>query len=287
MAKKKATEDDSSRKELSAQINAELDKAIDDLTLFDDDLMSKVFDGNVEAAELLLKIILQRDDIKVVKVKGQVTMKNPYVRGRDITIDIHVKDGNSNEFDVEVQRSEEGSSNQRIRYHSSMLDVRMLKKKQKFQAIKDGYVIFICQHDKFGRNLPIYHVNKIVEETGDIFDDGSHIIFVNGVYEGNDDFGKLAHDFNCKDADDIYYQPLADGVRHFKETEEGRDAMCESFTKLADKVAEERADEREMQTTARNVATLMESMKMTLEQAMNALKIQGKERAIIAKQLQK
>ena len=59
--------------------------------------------------------------------------------------------------------------------------------------------------------------------------------------------------------------------------------MCESFTKLADKVA----DEREMQTTARNVATLMESMKMTLEQAMNALKIQGKERAIIAKQLQK
>ena len=41
-----------------------------------------------------------------------------------------------------------------------------------------------------------------------------------------------------------------------------------SFTKLADKVAEERADEREMQPTARNVATLMESMKITLEQAM-------------------
>ena len=39
MAKKKVTEDESSRKELSAQINAELDKAIDDLTLFDDDLI--------------------------------------------------------------------------------------------------------------------------------------------------------------------------------------------------------------------------------------------------------
>ena len=68
MAKKKITEVDYSRAELSAQINAELDKAIDDLTLFDDDLMSKVFDGNIEAAELLLKIVLQRDDIKVVKV---------------------------------------------------------------------------------------------------------------------------------------------------------------------------------------------------------------------------
>ena len=59
MAKKKITEVDSSKAELSAQISAELDKVIDDLTLFDDDLMSKVFDGNVEVAELLLKIILQ------------------------------------------------------------------------------------------------------------------------------------------------------------------------------------------------------------------------------------
>ena len=192
-------------------------------------------------------------------------------------------DGNGNEFDVEVQRSEEGSSNHRIRFHSSMLDVRMLKKKQKFQAIKDGYVIFICQHDKFGKNQPIYHVSKIVEETGEIFDDGSHIIFVNGVYEGDDDFGKLAHDFNCKDADDIYYQPLADGVRHFKETEEGRDAMCESFTKLADKVADERAE----QTKVDIVKSLMINMKWTLDEALTASGIQGKERAIIAKQLQK
>ena len=144
-------------------------------------------------------------------------------------------------------------------------------------------MIFICQHDKFKENKPIYHVDKIIRETGKTFDDGAHIIYVNGKYRGEDDFGKLAHDFNCKKADNIYFKPLADGVRHFKETEKGRDAMCESFTKLADKVA----DERELQTTARNVSSLMDSMKMTLEQALNALNIQGKERAIIAKQLQK
>ena len=84
MTKKKDIDLESSKSELSAQINAELEKAIDDLTLFDDDLMSKVFDGNIEAAELLLKIVLQRNDIKVVKVKGQVDMKSPYVKGRDI-----------------------------------------------------------------------------------------------------------------------------------------------------------------------------------------------------------
>ena len=72
---------------LDAQIAKELDAAIDDLNLFDDDLMSKVFDGNIEATELLLRIILQRDDITVTYVKGQVDMKNPYPGGRSIRID--------------------------------------------------------------------------------------------------------------------------------------------------------------------------------------------------------
>ena len=90
---------------LNAQITKELDRAIDDLTLFDDDLMSKVFDGNTEATELLLRIILERDDVKVLRVKGQVDMKSPYPGGRIIRIDIHAVDSKGVEFDVEVQRN--------------------------------------------------------------------------------------------------------------------------------------------------------------------------------------
>lgn len=37
-----------------------INKLIDELTLFDDDLMSRVFDKNIEATELLLRIILKR-----------------------------------------------------------------------------------------------------------------------------------------------------------------------------------------------------------------------------------
>ena len=283
MAKKIVNGDENAKIELSAQINAELDKAIDDLTLFDDDLMSKVFDGNIEAAELLLKIILERTDIKVKKVKGQVELKSPYPNGRNIKLDIIAVDSDGVEFDVEVQRNTKGSHVRRARYHQSMMDSRLLKKKQEFKELKDTYVIFICQHDKFKENKPIYHVDKIVRETGKVFDDGAHIIYVNGKYRGEDDFGKLAHDFNCKKADNIYFKPLADGVRHFKETEEGRDAMCESFTKLADKVADERAE----QTKVDIVKSLMMNMKWTLDEALTASGIQGKERAIIAKQLQK
>ncbi|MCR4656488.1 MAG: Rpn family recombination-promoting nuclease/putative transposase [Lachnospiraceae bacterium] len=268
---------------LNDQIAKELDKAIDDLNLFDDDLMSKVFDRNIEATELLLRIILERDDIKVLRVKGQVDMKSPYPGGRNIRIDIHAIDNKGVEFDVEVQRNEEGSHIRRARFNGSMMDSRMLKKKQEFKELKDAYVIFICQHDKFGENNPIYHVDKVVRETGKPYDDGAYTIYVNGLYNGDDDFGRLAHDFNCTNADDIYYEPLAEGVRHFKETEEGREVMCESFSRLADKVADERAE----QTTIKYVKLMMKNMKCSLEDALNTLEIKGKERAIIAKQLQK
>lgn len=268
---------------LSAQITKELDKAIDDLNLFDDDLMSKVFDGNIEATELLLRIILECDDITVSWVKGQVEMKSPYPDGRSIRLDIHAIDKYSVEFDVEVQRNEEGSNIRRARFNGSMMDSRILKKKQKFKELKDAYVIFICQHDKFGEDKPIYHVDKTIRETGKPYDDGAHVIYVNGVYKGKDAFGKLAHDFNCKKADEIFYEPLAEGVRHFKETEEGRGEMCESFEKLANKVGDERAE----QTTINNIKLMMKNLKCSLEDALNALEIKGKERAIIAKALQK
>ena len=163
----------------------------------------------------------------------------------------------------------------------------VLRKKQKFKTLKDAYVIFICQHDKFGKNEPIYHVDKIVRETKEEFEDGSHIIYVNGNYNGDDDFGKLSHDFNCKESKDIYFEPLAEGVRHFKETEEGREAMCESFTRLADKVADERAEQTKVETKVDMIKSLMSNMKWTLDQALTASGIDGKERAIIAKQLQK
>ena len=276
---------------LDAQISAELDKVIDELTLFDDDLMSKVFDGNTEATELLLRIVLEREDIKVLRVKGQVEMKSPYVGGRSIRLDIHAVLGDGTEFDVEVQRSEKGSHIRRARFNGSMMDSRMLKKNQKFKELRDAYVIFICQHDKFGEGEPVYHIDKVIRENGKPYDDGAYTIYVNGVYQGEDNFGKLAHDFSCTKADEIYYKPFADGVRHFKETKEGREIMCESFERLADKVAEERAEQRAEQATVQTkvsiVKSLMENMKWTLDQALTASGIQGKERGVIAKQLQR
>ena len=208
-------------------------------------------------------------------------MQSPFVKGREVRLDIKASDSKGNEFDVEVQRDRRGSHNRRARFHTAMVDTRMLKEGQDFKDIKDSYVIFICQHDKFNAGKPVYHIDKLVSETGKRYLDGSHVIFVNGKYKGNDEIGKLMHDFNCRTSKDMYYKPLADGVRHFKETEKGRENMCDAVQKYAKKYADGVAQK----SRSADVKALMESMKLSLDQALNALKIEGDERAAITKQL--
>ena len=263
------------------QDNTAVNKLVDGLTLFDDDLMSRVFDKNIEATELILRIILERD-IKVIRVDGQDELKNHEVGGRNITLDVHALEENGEEIDIEVQGNAAGANVKRARYHSSMLDSRMLRERQDFKKIKNSYVIFIYRHDKYKKGLPLYHIDRYVKETGELFDDGSHIIYVNGSYKGNDEIGRLMADFHQTNSEHMHYMTLAQSVKHYKETEEGRGQMCEAVEKYAKEYAKEYAINEKVVS----VKNLMENMKLTLEQAMDALGIQGDERTKIAEKLQ-
>ena len=77
-------------------------KAIETMSLLDDNLMTLVFDGNKEATELLLNVILRRDDLKVLEVVAQREYKNPMSGGRSITIDIYAEDRGNKIYDIEV-----------------------------------------------------------------------------------------------------------------------------------------------------------------------------------------
>lgn len=255
-----------------------VNELVNELTLFDDDLMSRVFDKNIKATELLLRIILGKK-VKVISVTGQNEMKNHQVGRRNITLDVDAMDENGEEIDIEVQGNSEGAHVRRARYHSSMVDSRMLKEGQVFRELKDSYVIFIYKHDKFRKGLPLYHVERYVGETNEQFRDGSHIIYVNGNYKGNDEIGQLMQDFREKNPECMHYTELAESVKHFKEKEGGREEMSE--------IVERYGDERALMANITSVQNLMNNMKWTLDQALDALGIKGKERTLITQQLQK
>lgn len=238
-------------------------QAIAKLRLLDDDLMTLVFDKNIEATELLLNILLQRNDLKVLEVVAQREYKNSMVGGRSITIDIYAKDTDDKIYDVEVQRSDRGADFHRARFHSSMIDTKMLKEKQDFKEIHDSYVIFITENDVIGAGLSLYHVNRVIEETGEKFGDGSHIIYVNGSYKNDEDpVGKLMHDFRCTSSVDMFYPLLAKQVKYFKETEGGRKIVCKTFEDLAEK----RANERVLEEKKASAKRLLSRGKATVEE---------------------
>ena len=94
-------------------------------------------------------------------------------------------------------------------------------------------MIFITKEDVLGKGLPIYHVKRTIDETGDAFNDGSYIIYVNGeMTNDHTALGRLVHDFSCLHSKDIYNETLKKCVKRYKDTEEGIQTMCKVMDDL-------------------------------------------------------
>ena len=113
------------------------------------------------------------------------------LQGRSAILDVHAIDSARKEFDVEIQRSDAGAGAKRARHNSSLLDAHLLKPGDDTEDIPESYVIFITENDVMGKNQAIYHIQRYVEtsEGKELFGDGSHIMYVNGKYRGNDEIG--------------------------------------------------------------------------------------------------
>lgn len=58
------------------KIKQDLLNSIKEFTLMDDPFMTKVFEDDIEHTQLILRIILENDTIKVKKVSTQKRLKN-------------------------------------------------------------------------------------------------------------------------------------------------------------------------------------------------------------------
>ena len=109
---------------------------------------------------------------------------------------------------------------------------------QDFEELPETYVIFITRDDVLGYDLPIYHIERKIEEIGAEFKDESYIIYVNSGYQDDTELGRLMHDFHCKDAEDMHSEILAKRVYELKETQEGVDFMCREMDEIYNEGAE-------------------------------------------------
>ena len=258
--------------------NAKYVKLLRGFRLLDDDFMSKVFEDTA-CAQLLLNIILERDDLTVREVHGQYTIKN--LQGRSVRLDILAIDQYGKRYNIEIQRRDEGADAHRARYNSSLLDANLTEPGDHYHSLGETYVIFITERDVLKEGLPIYHIDRIVQETGKPFGDGAHIIYVNAQHKNDTPLGKLMHDFCCTSAEDMHYSVLAERVRYFKENTKGAVAMCREVEKLVmeekkQSLMEGRAEGRaegQAEGTRSAIRAIMEEFSVSLEDAMRILKI--------------
>ena len=228
------------------------------LRYMDDDFMTVCLEDNIEGVELILRIVLKREDITVKSVRTQEPMKN--LRGRSVTLDVHAIDSAKKEYDIEIQRADSGTGAKRARHNSSLLDSHILKSGEDTKDMPDSYVIFITENDVMKGNQPIYPVERYITigEQKVSFGDGSHILYVNGKYRGNDEIGKLMHDFSCENPEDMNFETLARKARYFKQDEKGVAAMC--------KMLEDMRNEAALDTAKETAKRMIRKGKLTLEE---------------------
>jgi len=247
---------------------------IKQLRLMDDTFFNSCFDGDIPCMEVVLRAVMGNDSLRVTEVITQQSVPNLY--GRAVRFDALATDG-ENIYDVEIQRSDEGAIPRRARFNSSMIDSREVSKGTLFPDLPETYVIFITEHDIWKRGKPLYKVRRTFEDTEEVFNDGAHILYVNGECRSESPLGRLMHDFFCSDPNDMYSDVLAERVRFFKEDEKGVAAMCKVMEELYNEGVAEGTMQGEVRGAEterlKNIKSLIQRMGISAEAAMDALSI--------------
>ena len=253
-------------------VNQKYWERIQGMRLMDDMLMTAALDHNIDATQLILRVILEKDDLVITNAVAQREYKNLY--GHSLRLDVEATDSAGSVIDIEIQRAERGAVPERARYHSALMDAHGLKADQDFDKLPTTFVVFITEKDYWKKGFPLYHFDRIMRETGEEFGDRAHIIYANGEYSGEDSVGLLMKDFRESNPERIHFPELAERVRALKNSEDEVKKMC----RVMEITYKEGHADGEQDTRLSDLRNLMETLGLSLTDALNALKVPSDER---------
>ena len=196
-----------------------------------DDLMFCKMAEHKEFCEEILRVILEDEGLTVEEAIPQWQGKN--LSGRSVVLDAKCVTGDGRHINIEVQKADDDNHLKRARYNASILTTNIAKTGKKFEFIPDVCIVFISKFDIFDSGLPLYHIDKVVRETGQVIDDGLTEIFVNTVnYDGSKP-ARLMKLFTDNDAYSNDEFPITSELKsRLKSSEGGSRVMNEILEKL-------------------------------------------------------
>ena len=118
------------------------------MRLADNIFMGAFFRHNVESAQFVLRIIMDKPQLVVQEVRSQDYLPNP--GWRSATLDVLATDADGQKFNIEVQLDPRGASEKRARFYASFIDSKELQPEQDFAELPEVWVIFITESDMHG-----------------------------------------------------------------------------------------------------------------------------------------
>lgn len=232
-------------------------QTVQNYCLLDDIFFNCFMENNIPCMEYILRIIMDIGDLIVKSVETQHSVSS--LVARNVRFDVFATDGQGKEYDIEVQNADSGAMPERARYNSSMMDYQSLAKGDDWSVLPETYVVFITKNDVLKRGRPIYHISRFIEETGEPFEDKTHIIYVNASCEDDTPLGNLMRDFKANSADKLQSEILADRMNKLKSSETEVSKMCESVEKYA--------AERVLKETTKMLAGLVKDGLLSITEA--------------------
>ena len=202
-----------SPQKLGSPLRDDVRKLLSKFILMDDDFMRVVL-KDIRCTEYILQTILKKPRLRVKEQVLQEDLKN--LQGRSVILDCLCTDESGAVYNIELQNKRYGASPLRARYHAGIIDMHILKAGENFTRLPESYVIFICRKDALKENRQIYHVKRIIEESGNTFPDKAQIIYINTEKSSDDELGRMIKDFYTEDPKEIRSAVLARRIEELK-----------------------------------------------------------------------
>ena len=267
----------------------EIEKKWESLTIKNNFVFGKVMESNPDLCRRLLEKILK---VRIKEISYPEREKTIEMRSdsKGIRIDVYVEDKNKNRsFDIEMQVANNDVLEDRMRYYQDLIDMDKLQKgTKKYRKLGETYIIFICPFDYLKDKRHIYTIKERCEENPALkWRNKVTKIVLNAMGEKEDvsaDVKAFLDYVSGEQVNNKFVKELDEMVRQVKTSEKWR---LEYVTyELALQEREEKGEERgfkrghlqgKQEERLNSIRTIMETLNMTAEQAMNALKIPVKE----------
>ena len=205
--------------------------AIAKFTLMDDTFF-EAFADDIKAVQEMLRVILNDENLIVLKVYPQKQIRNLY--GRSVRLDAICKLGDGRIVEIEIQNEDNDNHVKRVFFNAAQIMVHNSQTGTNFDELPYIIVVFISKFDPFGDGLQSYHPELVIRETGKVINDGTEFIFVNA---GANDGSRLARLMKCmqeREVNDPSFPEITRRFHQLKHEEEGVIRMCkvmEEYTK--------------------------------------------------------